>query len=904
MAKRSEAIARFLHAKTHPDLASLYNPSMEVQVNVAQDGGERVEGNYKGKNWQAWTDGIQQWKSFRMPLSANTEPVLNDEEIRYDLVAHAEAIGMTGWDFVAKVSRWVAYDFDAITGHSDRHTKKLTDEELTTLRETVASIPWVTVRHSTGGRGLHLYVHLFPIPTANHNEHAALARAILGKLSAITGFDFASKVDVCGGNMWIWHRKMIGTDGLKIIKSGEILTEAPENWRDHLTVVSGRRRKTVPSFIAESDADDIEKLFDELSGQRSSVTLDEDHKKLIKWLEESNAKWSWDQDSRILTCHTYDLKLAHEALGLRGVFETTSKGTERGGDWNAFCYPMRRGGWSVRRFTPGVAEANSWFQDSSGWTMCYYNTDPDLRTLSRANEGIENPNRGGGFVFREGEVAQKVAKDLGVDLALPPWAMGRQTVLKEHKDGRLLVEMERKDTDSAEHLSGWLPDKKLWKKLFNVKAAPPKETEHGNYDDSVRHLVTEGGKEVGWVLKIDGGWQEKEKGNVATYLAGALDLEPKEVTKVLGATIARPWTIVNQPFKAELVGDRKWNRNAAGFRFVPNPNTENLSYPTFQKILDHAGRGLDVAVGQHSWCKANGILSGADYLKLWVASMFQEPYSPLPYLFFYSEAQATGKSTFHQAIAMLMTKGVARADNALTNQQGFNGELEGAVLAVIEETSMRRNKMAYNRIKDWVTSPTIQIHPKNGTPYDSHNTLHFVHCTNDRNDCPAFAGDTRVVVCEVPQLEPMDMMTQKKMFPLLEKEAPDFLAELLSIELPVSPDRLNLPIVITPEKIALEVANLSYIEQFIREEAFRVDGATIKYRELYDRFQTWLPMDEREAWTINRMGKGLPSAHPKGRLANAEWHVANLAWEPREPEQPIQPELILRGERLVPKDGK
>ena len=58
-------------------------------------------------------------------------------------------------------------------------------------------IPWVTVRKSTGGNGIHLYVFLPDVPTANHTEHAALARAVLGQMSALVGFDFKAKVDAC-----------------------------------------------------------------------------------------------------------------------------------------------------------------------------------------------------------------------------------------------------------------------------------------------------------------------------------------------------------------------------------------------------------------------------------------------------------------------------------------------------------------------------------------------------------------------------------------------------------------------------------------------------------------------------------------------------------------------------------
>ena len=67
MITKSQAIKNFLTLKTHDDLSRLYNHDMECQVNVAQDGGERVEGEFKGRRWHGWQrDGVI-WKSFRIP---------------------------------------------------------------------------------------------------------------------------------------------------------------------------------------------------------------------------------------------------------------------------------------------------------------------------------------------------------------------------------------------------------------------------------------------------------------------------------------------------------------------------------------------------------------------------------------------------------------------------------------------------------------------------------------------------------------------------------------------------------------------------------------------------------------------------------------------------------------------
>jgi hypothetical protein len=123
------------------------------------------------------------------------------------------------------------------------------DAELEKVKQAACALPYVEVRRSTGGGGIHLYCYLDDagVPTANHTEHAALARCILGMMSAECGFDFASQIDACGHVMWIWHRKMTAENhGLEIIKPvTQVLSEAdlPANWRDHIDVVTRKRSK-------------------------------------------------------------------------------------------------------------------------------------------------------------------------------------------------------------------------------------------------------------------------------------------------------------------------------------------------------------------------------------------------------------------------------------------------------------------------------------------------------------------------------------------------------------------------------------------------------------------------------------------------------------------------------------
>ena len=58
-------------------------------------------------------------------------------------------------------------------------------EELASVRERACALPWIEVRKSTCGKGLHLYAHV-DVPTENHTVHAALARSVLAAMSVPT----------------------------------------------------------------------------------------------------------------------------------------------------------------------------------------------------------------------------------------------------------------------------------------------------------------------------------------------------------------------------------------------------------------------------------------------------------------------------------------------------------------------------------------------------------------------------------------------------------------------------------------------------------------------------------------------------------------------------------------------
>jgi hypothetical protein len=856
---RREAIASLLKLKTHPDLAGLYNPEMEVQVNVAPDGGEAIQGDYNGHAWKGWTDGFSKWKHFRIPHGTKTEPIYESPEPRmtFDIEMHAESVGLTGWNWVQKKSYWVGFDFDAITGHSDNHSKKLTQEQLDEIKDAVSNVDWVTVRTSSSGSGLHIYVFLPGIDTANHNEHAALARAVLGHLSAVTGYNLLAKVDVCGAMMWIWHRKMYKGGqkvGLALIKKGSVLTDVL-NWQDHICVVNGdkpRRRVRAGNFDSESRVGAVQELED-FTSQRSFVALDEDHKKLISYLTEHELAWEWDTDRQMLISHTHHLRDAHKALMMKGVFKTDSRGSS---EKNCFLFPAKDGAWEVRRYTPGVNEANTWLQDKNGWTWCYYNRVPDFKICARACGGVEVAGPGSRFKFQRAEMLREAMNMYGDNTNIPVEASEQEAEVTI-KNGRLSIVIASPSVRNDLAFKGWWYDKKKdqWTKLSDSVV---ESTEADAPDvDILRHIVTEQDMDAGWLIQSGNSWRNEPLVHVKALLKYN-GYDNNEVERIIGRSIDECWTLVTRPFEAEYPGNRLWNRYAPQLRYKPDEG-DNLRCPTWDLILNHIGSSLDPFIKADAWCKLNGVQNGGDYLKAWLHIVLTRPTEHLPYLFLYSREQHTGKTTFHEAIDLLITRGVERAENALVHPAGFNLELVGCLVAVIEEMDMNINKTVANRIKDWVTGETLPIHPKFGTPYRVRNMTHWIHCANEATACPIFPNDTRITMIQLRELPATGIIEKQELKRRCIKEAPAFLGMIKSMEI-ISEGRLAIPVIETAIKKTVANINAGEIESFISNNLFSKSGHCVKFSDAFDSFTKDMSPKDADSWTARAFSSELRKA--------------------------------------------
>lgn len=817
MKTKTQAIKAFLTNNTLPELSAMYTHDMEVQVNVHKGpDGERCDRAFEGRKWIEWSNGFDTWKSFRIPYNADSDPEYEDHPLNFSLDKYADAIGMTGWNWRLRKSMWVAYDFDSIATHK----AGIDPKEMEAVKEAASAIPWVTTRYSTSGTGLHLYVDLDPISTANHTEHAAVGRTVLAKMSALTGFDFDNKVDICGGNMWIWARKMRGTKGLQIIKEAErtlVLTD--DSWKEQLDVCM---RKTRSRIIKQRD-------MAECVSNAPGVDLNDSHKEFMKWMEEHAEKnhW-WDQDHRILVAHTADLKRAHDALDMVGIFETDTSGSS---DHNCFMYPLDDGSWSVRRFGQGCSEAACWQQDGNGWTQIDYNRLPTFDVACATYKGTETEKDG--YVFFTLAGVHSMLKALGSDYKVPDVLEGRPISIKQKGAEKKII----LSVEYTEDLSrvGWSKKTaKKWQKIVQVRLSKA-TVGVDNYDHVIRKLITESGTSAGWVVKADGKWVAEKDANVARVLT-TFGLKTTEAQQVMGTSVLKPHVLVNRPFEPEYLGGRLWNRSAPQLNFEPS-REQKLEHPTWDSIFDHIGKSLTPFVRREPWCIENSIVTGGDYIRCWVASLLQYPHLPLPYLFIYGQMQNTGKSTFWESLKLLFDPGVVRAEYALKNQTGFNAELEGALLCIVEEEKLPAK--AIDKIKSWVTGQHLSIRRMYQEPYEVPNYTHWIQTANPVDACPVFDGDTRITMINVRQT-PNNDIPRQTLQQLLKKEAPAVLGRLLRLELPEHQGRLRIPIITTDDKHAAQDVKGGEMDMFLRLQYRHEGGSKVLWKEFCSDFNKQL----------------------------------------------------------------
>lgn len=804
----TESIKAFLSAQPvgARELIDRYHAGLECQVLV--------------------TPGANRWP-IRIPKQANTSPTWRDYRLKWDIADCATAIGFTGWDWQAKRSVWVGFDFDAITGHAPG--VGLGADQLQRVREAAAALPYVEVRRSTGGQGYHLYCYV-DAETANHTEHAALARAVLADMSRDAGFDFCRAVDACGSILWVWRRDM-PADGLTLVKPSSCPAVVPTNWRDHLDVVARR------SASVRLPGDDSG-ISSDLTAAYARVPLDDTHRAIISALAKTGYVCSWVADHHLLQTHTAALKQVHSELKLRGDFHTNSPASDPA-TANCFCFPRADGAFRVFRFGKGLRESSYWQISDRGYTYAEYNTHLTLAAACRVYGGHRSAK---GWIIPDYEHFQLAMSAVGVSVGDNPFPSRRPVRVEfEPRTRSWSAVVGRIKHDPPDTAPGWVA-----RGFVSYELRLPLEGETFEVDldelDGQARIVHANNQVVGYFLKTaSDSW--------LSYGFSAFREGFKRINAEPCDCQLHPWKHVNLPFRPEYPGDRQWNYNAPQLRYSPTDDEE--PHPHWDLVFSHAGRSLDGVV---NW---GHVQTGRDYLIAYVAAMFRDPFCHLPYLFFYGP-ENSGKSMLWESIALLTTGGVVSADRALTCQSGFNGELANAVLCVVEETNIAKHKAARERIRAWVTSPEIQIHKKHAQPYQQANTCHFMQFANSVRYVPVFPGDTRITLMHVPP--PGREIAKPTLVDRLKAEAPAFMRTLVDFVLPPAAGRLRVPVVHTAEKAGAQDSSATLVDQFITERCLLSSG-DIALVDFAAAFRAWLPPEDRGAWkALQRIAQDIPGA--------------------------------------------
>lgn len=177
-------------------------------------------------------------------------------------------IGQSGWDYVNKLTRYICLEFDVDIEHV---TTGITHMQLAEIGAELSNLPYVEVRRSTGGNGLHIRVPLVqPVPAPTRGEYQATIKKIYSYLCSQVPM-IRDKVDRSAlgrGVLWLWadHTNE---------RSFELLSSASEkldlgDWRPAIC----EKSSVALPIRTLSDGYDIQEVLDRIGVQCTTKRYD------------------------------------------------------------------------------------------------------------------------------------------------------------------------------------------------------------------------------------------------------------------------------------------------------------------------------------------------------------------------------------------------------------------------------------------------------------------------------------------------------------------------------------------------------------------------------------------------------------------------------------------------------
>lgn len=861
-----EGIDIFLQKRTpeSPFLIPHWTPALETQIMVHPGHADPDDESESGP----WTDGQEIWKNHRWPYRAGSSPYYKDELLTFSPGVHVTRIGSTWWNFETKKSIAVGFDIDVEDGHAES-TTTVNEKQLADIVDILKTLPYVTMVRSTGGKGVHVYVFFDPddLPDAdNHHSHTQNSLAVLTKMCADSEYDLTKHIDAKGVITWFWaDDSPENHPGFGLIHGGSELLSAA----DIAVYQTQMSRVTTVKVKGFTDAG-FETSSQSTDNGYEIHPVDQTHREILEALEQTGYCFEWIPQHNMAHTHTVALKRVFEdrknkGLPVEGLFETISQGGDRTKP-NCFISTRPNGAFRVARFGIEAAEHPLW-ETYEGKTWCYFNTPiPSLTVLRRFAGSYDDKSMT--FTSKELEAALQA---MGETLCENPFSISQPIKVTLKKGGIFQAFFKGEGA-----YPGWQHNGRGFVRELPILHSPKVHTQSqlDEADKLVRHLISPQNASLGWYLNTGKNWTHyKTYNEVACVVQERFG---KDAGSVRAEMTVNPWQIVNEPFTSEYPGERRWNKEAPQLAF--DPASEPGAHPHFDMILDHLGHSIDKYVQKTRWCSEWGLQTGGDYLRFWIASIIQYPFSSLPYLFFYGP-QDSGKSIFHELMALIFTSGVASASHAIASGGGYNAELGNAVVGYIEERDLSKAQgPAYERIKEWTTAMEIVVHPKGYTPYQQRNALHMIQLGNSPLFLPIEDGDTRVTVLAVGQIQ--KMIPREIMMKHLLKEAPYFIRTLLSTTFPEPIDRMRVPTISSDAKRDLERINQTSLESFAADTLHYCPGSMVKVADFYDTYVTYCEsknLVSDSLISVSRQLKNRSDVYTIGKGKGNQNYIANVS---------------------------
>ena len=234
------------------------------------------------------------------------------------------------------------------------------------------------------------------------------------------------------------------------------------------------------------------------------------------------------------------------------------------------------------------------------------------------------PGQAGPYVFKTPDDAVDAAKALGQDdIAVDPMFADRKTTLKAHKDGRLVMEIERKKGDAEQNdPEGWLAKKTKWIRVFETTVSDAREDDLGltEYDNLIRAIETSAKQFVGWVVYKGGEWIGHPATNVKMLLQ-SLGNAKDAAECVMGRRSARGggWSASPSAKSIPAAVNGTWMPPNSATNPPSWKRTKRRCIPHWDLVFEHIGIELTPALRGLPWAQQANIKTGADYLRAWVA---------------------------------------------------------------------------------------------------------------------------------------------------------------------------------------------------------------------------------------------------------------------------------------------